>query len=406
MGARPLIMAKELARKAQSPFNSAISSVSSCPITDSVYSDAQEETEKLSTNVESLHRHLKQLSSCLQALAKAQQLVAEDFAKLYECADESPSEAHIVKDYNRVTEGLSNDIPTRMLPALQSSAIEPAGEWCAKLDAVLLQSASEPVLDAFKKFRHYEDKLQDMTKSGAKTQSRDVYERNVEKRDNAEEIWTGIKEELISGMNAMTSVAADESNKILLRVIQFTQAFHKQSADLVNTLTGARNLAEQLVKSPPVRSPQAVAAPQSEVNDELLLALGGGGVAPSGQVGQAANSQYGALQPMQQPPMQQPPTQQPIHQQSWTVPSPRSSARQQQHGAPTQPTANKPLAQPAQPFAQPAQPFAQPAQPFAQNAGPFQQQSPGPFQQQQFQQNAAPKPNQGLSSPFGNNAGW
>jgi len=189
------------------------------------------------------------------------------------------------------------------------------------------------------------------------------------------------------------------------------QAFHKQSADLVNTLTGARNLVEQLVKSPPVRSPQAVVAPQSEVNDELLLALGGGGVASSGQVGQAANSQYGALQPMQQPPMQQPPMQQPpmqqpIHQQSWTVPSPRSSARQQQHGALTQPTANKPLAQPAQPFAQPAQPFAQPAQPFAQNAGPFQQQSPGPFQQQQFQQNAAPKPNQGLSSPFGNNAGW
>ena len=55
----------------------------------------------------------------------------------------------------------------------------------------------KPVLDAFKKFRHYEDKLQDMTKGGAKTENRDVYERNIEKRDNAEELWAGIKEEVL-----------------------------------------------------------------------------------------------------------------------------------------------------------------------------------------------------------------
>ena len=49
----------------------------------------------------------------------------------------------IVSNYDRVTEGLPNDIPTRMIPALESSAIEPAGEWGAKLDAMLLKSASE-----------------------------------------------------------------------------------------------------------------------------------------------------------------------------------------------------------------------------------------------------------------------
>merc|ERR1711998_359837 len=113
----------------------------------------------------------------------AQKLVAQDFRKLYKG---DPTATEMVKDFTRTSKTLAVDLPSRMLPNLEKSVVVATEDWSGRLDNSLREAHSEEVVEAFKKFNHYTEKLGSMTddkKAGKLTSSaqKEAYQRNQEK---------------------------------------------------------------------------------------------------------------------------------------------------------------------------------------------------------------------------------
>merc|ERR1711934_506291 len=249
-------MAAELARKARSAFNSAIDDFGTLKISDPSYQDSYGEVEEVASNVRELATHLDELYRCVEALGDAQKMVAQDMRKLYKG---DPTAADAVKDYIRSTRNLAVDLPGRMLPSLQKSVVGSADKWSHRLQDVLSEAASDTINESYKKYMHYKEKVSKMAqekRSGKLTSSsqQEAYARNQDKLSSAKQTYMKHRDKVIEKMDSESAIALDESNKILLRMLQFTQAYYQQGAEAVVDLGNARSAIDNLVKNPPERA--------------------------------------------------------------------------------------------------------------------------------------------------------
>merc|ERR1712153_117535 len=110
-----------------------------------------------------------------------------------------------------------------------------------------------------KKFRHYKEKVGEMTvekKSGrmSNSSSKEAYSRNQDKLSTAKGDWYKIRDKVVGAMDKEVLGGMDEANKVLLRLLQFTQAYYQQGSEACAMMNDARATMDDLVKNPPERS--------------------------------------------------------------------------------------------------------------------------------------------------------
>merc|ERR1712086_897671 len=225
-------------------------------VKDPVFVESFEAAEEIANNVKDLHEHLDGLYKAVEALAEAQKLVAKDVRKMYKG---DPTAAPAVKDFIRATRGLSVEMPSRMLPSLQKSVVGACEKWTERMATVLTEAADETHIASYKKFRHYKEKVGEMTvekKSGrmSNSSSKEAYSRNQDKLGTAKGDWYKIRDKVVGAMDKEVLVGMDEANKVLLRLLQFTQAYYQQGSEACAVMNDARVAMDDLVKNPPERS--------------------------------------------------------------------------------------------------------------------------------------------------------
>ena len=209
---------------------------------------------EIANNVKDLHEHLDGLykavdGKCLpqlltpdqlplalkslivvSALAEAQKLVAKDVRTMYKG---DPTAAPAVKgefllvlhvpllpvlsvclvlpDFIRATRGLSVEMPSRMLPSLQKSVVGACEKWTERMATVLTEAADETHIASYKKFRHYKEKVGEMTvekKSGrmSNSSSKEAYSRNQDKLSTAKGDWYKIRDKVPAVLQLVLSL--------------------------------------------------------------------------------------------------------------------------------------------------------------------------------------------------------
>jgi len=246
----------EVAHQSYASINSACEQFHTEHSEDPVFVESFEAAEEIANNVKDLHEHLDGLYKAVDALAAAQKLVAKDVRKMYKG---DPTGAPAVKDFIRATRGLSVEMPSRMLPGLQKSVVGACEKWTERMAAVLTEAADKTHIASYKKFRHYKEKVGEMTvekKSGrmSNSSSKEAYSRNQDKLSAAKGDWYKIRDKVVGAMDKEVLVGMDEANKVLLRLLQFTQAYYQQGSEACAMMNDARATLDDLVKNPPERS--------------------------------------------------------------------------------------------------------------------------------------------------------
>jgi hypothetical protein len=246
----------ELARVSYASINSACEQFRTVRVKDPVFVESFEAAEEIANNVKDLHEHLDGLYKAVEALAEAQKLVAKDVRTMYKG---DPTAAPAVKDFIRATRGLSVEMPSRMLPSLQKSVVGACEKWTERMATVLTEAADETHIASYKKFRHYKEKVGEMTvekKSGrmSNSSSKEAYSRNQDKLSTAKGDWYKIRDKVVGAMDKEVLGGMDEANKVLLRLLQFTQAYYQQGSEACAMMNDARATMDDLVKNPPERS--------------------------------------------------------------------------------------------------------------------------------------------------------
>merc|ERR1712086_335487 len=254
MGTRTSSM--ELARQSYATINSACEQFRTVGVKDPVFAESFEAAAEIANNVKDLHVHLDGLYMAVEALAEAQKLVAKDVRTMYKG---DPTAAPAVKDFIRATRGLSVEMPSRMLPSLQKSVVGACEKWTERMATVLTEAADETHIASYKKFRHYKEKVGEMTvekKSGrmSNSSSKEAYSRNQDKLSTAKGDWYKIRDKVVGAMDKEVLGGMDEANKVLLRLLQFTQAYYQQGSEACAMMNDARATMDDLVKNPPERS--------------------------------------------------------------------------------------------------------------------------------------------------------
>merc|ERR1712086_347772 len=84
--------------------------------------------------------------------------------------------------------------------------------------------------------------------------SNEAYSRNQGKLSAAKGDWYKIRDKVVGAMDKEVLVGMDEANKVLLRLLQFTQAYYQQGSEACAMMNDARATMDDLVKNPPERS--------------------------------------------------------------------------------------------------------------------------------------------------------
>jgi hypothetical protein len=173
-----------------------------------------------------------------------------------------------------------------MLPQLEKAVVGSSDKWSQRLGAVLSEASGTPVTETYKKYNHYQEKVQAMTqdkRAGKLTSSaqKEAYTRNQDKLSAARTDYTRTRDKVVTSLDAEASVSLDEANKILLRVLQFSQAYYQQGAEAVSSLAEARSTIDHLVKNPPQRTrPSRESACEDSENESDAESDGSMDVAP------------------------------------------------------------------------------------------------------------------------------
>jgi len=197
------------------------------------------EVQRLISLVTGFKSHLERIMLCIDELSGTYRDLVTEVQGFY--ANDPAGLANSVTDgYQRVTQSMASDVPRKVTEILRTKVVKSCDDWLVKLEAVRRLQEDPALQDAANKLTKYLEKSQNASDSKAQA-------RNTEKLQLATSEYTRISGKIGREMDVVLVSQKAEYSKLVVRVMQFQQAYFKQaynSCEMMPLMDTLRDLVE------------------------------------------------------------------------------------------------------------------------------------------------------------------
>eukprot|EP00658_Telonema_sp_P-2_P080079 TRINITY_DN7899_c0_g1_i4.p1 TRINITY_DN7899_c0_g1~~TRINITY_DN7899_c0_g1_i4.p1 ORF type:complete len:766 (-),score=208.64 TRINITY_DN7899_c0_g1_i4:114-2411(-) len=197
------------------------------------------EVQALIKNVKGFKLHLERIMLCIDELSGTYRDLCGEVGGFY-ASDPYGVANDVVEGYKKVTDGMANLVPRKVNEILRTKVIKTCEEWMGKLEAVRAAQQGSDLQEAADRVKHYLEKLE-------KTTDQKSIRRNQDKLAAATAEYEKISRPIAREMDSHLVAQKTEYSKLVVRVMQFQQAYFKQafnSCDLLAIMDCLRDLVE------------------------------------------------------------------------------------------------------------------------------------------------------------------
>eukprot|EP00656_Telonema_subtile_P031556 TRINITY_DN3451_c0_g3_i1.p1 TRINITY_DN3451_c0_g3~~TRINITY_DN3451_c0_g3_i1.p1 ORF type:complete len:896 (-),score=256.68 TRINITY_DN3451_c0_g3_i1:83-2770(-) len=197
------------------------------------------EVQALIKNVASFKSHLDRIMLCIDELSGTYIDLCSEVGSFYK-NDPHGLANNVTEGYKKVTESMANVVPKKVNEILRTKVLKSCDEWTVKLEDVRKTQESKELLATAERVQHYVEKVEKARdhKSGA---------RNQDKLNAATNAYEAVAAPIMKEMDLVLVAQKAEYSKLVVRVMQFQQAYFKQafnSCEMMPLMDTLRDLVE------------------------------------------------------------------------------------------------------------------------------------------------------------------
>lgn len=197
------------------------------------------EVQRLIKSVIGFKNHLERIMLCIDELSGTYRDLCNEVQGFY--ANDGAGLANsVVEGYQRVTQSMASDVPRKVTEILRTKVVKSCDDWLVKLEAVRKLQEDPALQESARKLTRYLEKSQNA--SDPKAQAR-----STEKHQLATNEYTRISAKIGRDMDIVLISQKAEYSKLVVRVMQFQQAYFKQaynSCEMMPLMDTLRDLVE------------------------------------------------------------------------------------------------------------------------------------------------------------------